>query len=319
MTHSLSDEFKIISGTSNPQLAQDIAKILGVSLSGTHIQRFSDGELNIRIEEPVRGDDIFLIQSTSKPVNEHLMELLIMIDALKRASAGRITAVIPYFGYARQDRKVKSREPITAKLVADIITAAGADRILTMDLHAAQIQGFFNIPLDHLFGIPIFYRHFKNIVDGNNDKFVVVSPDFGSVTRARELAEKLNVSIAIVHKRRSKPNQSHVVNVIGEVEGKTAILIDDLIDTAGTFVNAANSIIQHGAVEVLGAVTHPVLSGNAIRLIEESPIKELTVLDTINTNNICKNSKIKIISVANVFAQAIERINRHQSISELAH
>jgi len=309
---------KIFSGTSNFDLTRSIANILDIPVSETKIQRFSDGELSIQIAEVVRGYDVFLVQSTSNPVNEHLMELLIMVDALKRASAGRITVVIPYFGYARQDRKVKSRESISAKLVANIITSAGADRILTMDLHAPQIQGFFDIPLDHLFGIVLFQKYFESLVAYNPDDFIIVSPDFGGVTRAQLLADRLKTTVAVVNKRRPKPNVSEVVNIIGQVENKRAILIDDIIDTAGTFVNATEAIMDSGALEIFGAATHPVLSGSALQKIKCSSLKELIVLDTIKPKiKYDESNKIKVISVAEIFAEAINRIHNNNSMSNL--
>ncbi|MGL5752496.1 MAG: ribose-phosphate pyrophosphokinase, partial [Paraclostridium sp.] len=273
-------EIKILAGNASKELAQQIAEYIGVPMAQCEVGTFSDGEISVNINETVRGCDVFVIQSTNSPVNDNLMELLIMIDALKRASAGRITAVIPYYGYARQDRKAKSRDPITAKLVANLITAAGADRVLTMDLHAAQIQGYFDIPLDHLQGGKILADYFneKEIED-----LVVVSPDLGSVTRSRKFANILNgdVPIAIIDKRRPKANVCEVMNIIGEVAGKNVILLDDMIDTAGTIVNAANALKEFGAKEVYACCTHGVLSGPAIERIENSAINELIVLDTI--------------------------------------
>lgn len=305
---------KIFTGNANPKLAMDIAENLGISLGEGSVGTFSDGEICVKIDESVRGADVFVVQPTCHPVNNNLMELLIMIDALKRASAGRITAVIPYYGYARQDRKAKAREPITAKLVADLITVAGADRVLTMDLHAAQIQGYFNIPVDHLLGGPIIAKYFqeKNLKD-----VVVVSPDHGSVARARSFAEKLDAPIAIIDKRRPKANVAEVMNIIGEVEGKTAILVDDLIDTAGTICLGAEALIKEGVKEVYAACTHPVLSGPAIERLKASPIKEVVVTDTIPLDSEKKIDKIKVISVAPIFAEAINRIYEDLSVSIL--
>ena len=271
-------EIKIFTGNAHKELAADIAKELGVPLGDAEVGRFSDGEISVNINETVRGVDAFIIQPTCSPVNGNIMELLIMIDAFKRASAGRITAVIPYYGYARQDRKAKARDPITAKLVANLITAAGADRVLTMDLHAAQIQGYFDIPLDHLHGGPILAEHFKK---KNIQDLVVVSPDLGSVGRARTFAEQLDAPLAIIDKRRPKANVSEVMNIIGDVKDKNVILIDDMIDTAGTLVNGAEALKKFGAKEVYSCCTHPVLSGPAIDRIEKSVLKEVVVLDTL--------------------------------------
>lgn len=273
---------KIFSGNSHPKLAQDIANILGTTVGDSEVGTFSDGEISVNINETVRGTDLFIVQSTNEPVNDNLMELLIMIDAFKRASAGRITAVVPYYGYARQDRKAKARDPITAKLVADLLTAAGADRVLTMDLHASQIQGYFDIPLDHLLGSPILSKYFVQKGFADRDDIVVVSPDLGSVTRARKFADKLQCPIAIIDKRRPKANVSEVMNIIGDIKDKTVILVDDMIDTAGTITNGANALIKMGAKEVYACCTHAVLSGPAIERIEKSVIKELVMLNTID-------------------------------------
>ncbi|SHH52644.1 ribose-phosphate diphosphokinase [Tepidibacter thalassicus] len=307
-------EIKILTGNSNPELAEKIAKDLGVSLAKAKVCTFSDGEISVNIGETVRGTDVFVIQSTNSPVNNNLMELLIMIDALRRASAGRITAVIPYYGYARQDRKAKARDPITAKLVANLITAAGADRVLTMDLHAAQIQGYFDIPVDHLLGVPILADYFKK---KNIEDLVVVSPDLGSVTRARNFANQLDAPIAIIDKRRPKANVSEVMNIIGDIKGKNVILVDDMIDTAGTITNAAYALKKFGAKEVYACCTHPVLSGPAIERIENSVIKELIVLDTIALPEEKKIDKIKIQSVSSIFASAINKIFSNESVSSL--
>lgn len=307
-------EVKIFTGNANSGLAKTIAKIIGKPLGNAEVTTFSDGEIAVNINETVRGADVFVVQSTCPPVNDSLMELLIMIDAFKRASAGRITAVLPYYGYARQDRKAKARDPITAKLVADLLTTAGADRILTMDLHAPQIQGYFNIPVDHLLGGPILadYFHKKNLQD-----VVVVSPDLGSVTRARNFANQLDAPIAIIDKRRPKANVSEIMNIIGEVEGKNVILVDDMIDTGGSITNAANALKEFGAIEVYACCTHPVLSGPAVERIQASAIKELVITDTIPLPEEKKLDKITTISVGPVFAEAILRIYKNISVSKL--
>lgn len=307
-------EIKVFSGNANIPLAEKIAKALGIPLGDSLIGRFSDGEVFVNINETVRGTDVFIIQPTHPPVNEHLMELLIIIDAFKRASAGRITAVLPYYGYARQDRKAKARDPITAKLVADLLTTAGADRILVMDLHAAQIQGYFNIPVDHLLGVPILAKYFQN---KNLEDIVVVSPDLGSVTRARNFANHLDAPIAIIDKRRPKANVSEVMNIIGDVKDKNVILIDDMIDTAGTITQAADALKKFGAKDVYACCTHPVLSGPAIERIQNSAIKELITTDTIQLPPEKKIDKIKIMSVDNLFAEAIRRIYKNASVSEI--
>lgn len=310
-------EIKIFTANSNPNVAAHIAKELGLPLGQSEVRTFSDGEIALSIQESVRGSDVYVVQSTSEPVNNNLMELLIMLDAFKRASAGRITAVIPYFGYARQDRKAKARDAISAKLVANIITVAGADRLLTMDLHSPQIQGFFDIPLDHLQGVPILYpyfiKKFKNLED-----VVVVSPDLGSVTRARNFASRINVNLAIVDKRRQAANICEVMNIIGDVRDKTVVLVDDMIDTAGTLCNAAKAIMEiGGAKEVYACATHGVLSGPAVERIEESVLKEVVLLDTIAIPKEKITSKIKVLPVAPVFAQAIERIYTDRPVSPL--
>ena len=307
-------DIKVFAANSNKPLAEKIARQLGLPLSKCEVGTFSDGEITVSIGETVRGSDVFIIQSTCTPVNNNLMELLIMIDAMKRASAGRITAVIPYFGYARQDRKSKSRDPISAKLVADIITAAGADRVLTMDLHAAQIQGFFNIPLDHLEGMPILSQYIerKNLKD-----LVIVSPDLGSVNRARKIANRLDVPIAIIDKRRPKPNVSEIMNIIGDIKDKNLLIIDDIIDTAGTLCNAANALKERGAKSVRACATHGILSGPAVERIQASALEELILLDTIPLSEEKKLDKIKVESVAPIFAQAIQRIYADQSVSTL--
>ena len=313
ITHGNSIE--VISGNSNRNLAEAVAKELGLTLSDAEVGKFSDGEINVTLPHPVRGKDVFIIQSTSAPVNDNLMELLILIDACKRASAGRITAVIPYFGYARQDRKARPRDPITAKLVADIITSAGANRVMTMDLHAAQIQGFFEIPVDHLYGAPLLAKYFKKKMDEN---WVVVSPDVGSVGRARNFASRVNAALAIVDKRRPKANAIEVMNVIGDVAGKTCLMVDDMIDTAGTIVQGAEALMNNGAKEVFACCTHGVLSGPALDRLNASPIKEIIVLDTINMPDVIKNCpKIKIMPVAKYIAKAITAIYSDSSLSAI--
>ena len=309
-------DVKIFSCNSNPALAEKIAKELGLPVGNAEVGMFSDGEISVNTYETVRGSDVFIVQSTSEPVNNNLMELLIMIDAFKRASASRITAVMPYFGYARQDRKSKARDPISAKLVADLITTAGADRVLTMDLHAAQIQGFFNIPVDHLRGGTLLAQHYLDKFP-NRDDVVVVSPDLGSVTRARSFASKLDVPIAIVDKRRPKPNVSEVMNIIGDIKDKKVILIDDMIDTAGTITNGATALAERGAKEVYACCTHGVLSGPAIERIQNCPIRELLVLDTIAIPESKMIDKIQTKSVASLFAEAIKRIYNDETVSIL--
>lgn len=309
-------DIKIFSGNSHKKLAEEIAAKIGLPIGASVVGRFSDGEIAISINEVVRGSDVFIIQSTCQPVNDNLMELLIMIDALKRASAGRITAVMPYFGYARQDRKAKARDPISAKLVANLITKSGADRVLTMDLHAAQLQGFFDIPLDHLHGTPILAKYFVEKFSSTND-VVVVSPDVGSVTRSRIFAERLDVPLAIIDKRRPKANVCEIMNIIGDVRGKKVILVDDLIDTGGTIVNAANALAEIGASEVYACCTHGVLSGPACDRIKNSSIKEMVTLNTVPIKKEKHIDKIVTLSVSDVFAEAIERIYGDISISSL--
>ena len=312
ITHG--NEIKLFAGSSNLPLAEAIAKKLNTTLGDVEVGKFSDGETSVHIGETVRGRDLFIIQSTSSPVNDNLMELLIMIDAAKRASAGRVTAVIPYFGYARQDRKARSRDPITAKLVADLLTAAGADRVLTMDLHAAQIQGFFNIPLDNLLGGPTLYNYFSNKMD---DSYLVVSPDIGSVNRARKVAERLNCQMAIIDKRRPKANVMEVMNIIGNVEGKKCLLVDDMIDTAGTIVQGAQALVDKGATEIYACCTHAVLSGPAIDRLAASPIKELVMLDTIHLPEEKMLPKMKILTTADSFAAAIENVYLDKPMSKI--
>ena len=309
---------KIFTGNSHPELAKEIADILGLPLGKAKVSTFSDGEISVDIGETVRGMDVFVVQSTSSPVNNNLMELLIMIDAFKRASAGRITVVMPYYGYARQDRKAKSRDPITAKLVADLLTAAGAHRVLTMDLHAAQIQGYFNIPVDHLLGSPILANYFVEKGFDDEDDVVVVSPDLGSVTRARKFADRLHAPIAIIDKRRPKANVSEIMNIIGDIKDKRCILIDDMIDTAGTIANAANALKDLGAKNVYACCTHGVLSGPAFERITNSAIEELVMLNTIKLPEEKQNlMKFKALSVAPLFAEAIKRIYDDEPISKL--
>ena len=315
------ENIQIISGNSNPQFAETICKELGLTMGKAVVKHFADGEASVSLEETVRGSDVFLVQSTCKPVNDNLMELLVMIDACRRASAGRITAVIPYFGYARQDRKAKSRDPISAKLVANMLTAAGANRILTMDLHAAQIQGFFDIPLDHLQGSVTFVDYYLSKFPENqfdHDNFVVVSPDVGSVGRARNFAAKVHMGLAIVDKRRPKANVSEAMNIIGDVKDKTCILSDDMVDTAGSLCNAAKALVEiGGATEVYACATHGVLSGPAYERLEESPIKEMVFLNTIPQVCNTPSGKIKFLDVAPVFARAINHIHGATSIADL--
>ncbi len=314
MKNSVFSNYKVFTGNSHPELAEEIAAIMGKPLGKATVNKFSDGEISVNLWETVRGTDCYIVQSTCDPVNDNLMELLIMIDAMKRASAGRINAVIPYYGYARQDRKAKARDPITAKLVADLLVAAGADRVVTMDLHAAQIQGYFDIPVDHLVGMPILSKYF--MAKGLED-VVIVSPDHGSVTRARNMAQPLNAPIAIVDKRRPEPNKSEIMNIIGDIEGKNCILVDDMIDTAGTITNAANALKDLGAVSVRACATHAVLSGPAIERIENSAIEELVLLNTLPIPEEKRIEKMRIVSVAPLFAEAMTRIFTNGSISKL--
>lgn len=311
ITHG--NEIKLFAGNSNRPLAESIAKKLGTELGDVEVCTFSDGEISVHLSETVRGRDLFIIQSTSYPVNDNLMELLIMIDAAKRASAGRITAVMPYFGYARQDRKARSRDPITAKMVANILVKAGADRVLTMDLHADQIQGFFDIPVDNLLGGHILYDYFA---DSHNID-VVVSPDVGSVKRSRKVAEKLNVPLAIIDKRRPKANVMEVMNIIGDVKGKRCLMLDDMIDTAGTICQGAQAIKDFGATEIYACCTHAVLSGPAVERIAKSPITKLVMLDTIHLPEEKKLDKMEILSTAGLFASAIENVYLDKPMSKL--
>ncbi len=313
-------DIRIFTGNSNPAVAAKIAECLGLAVGKSDVVKFSDGETSVSIHESIRGSDVFVVQSTSNPVNDHLMELLITMDALKRASAGRITAVIPYFGYARQDRKSKARDPISAKLVADLITTAGADRVLTMDLHAPQLQGFFNIPVDHLLGVPLLAPYFEQKFGHDRDDVIVVSPDLGSVTRARNFAERLELPLAIVDKRRPRANVSKVMNIIGEVEGKKVILVDDMIDTAGTLCGAAAALKNAGAAEIYTCATHGVLSGPAVERIRDSDIKEVVLLDTIaipQEKIDALDGKLTLLPIAPVFAEAIERVYEDKPVSVL--
>jgi ribose-phosphate pyrophosphokinase len=312
-THDLS-RLRLFSGNSNTDLVCKIAGHLRVPMGKAVVKTFSDGEVNVEIDESVRGMDVFAIQSICSPVNNNLMELLIMIDALKRASAERITAVLPYYGYARQDRKVSPRAPITAKLVADLITVAGTSRVLTIDLHAGQIQGFFNIPVDHLFAAPVLLEYLKNL---KNDT-VMVSPDAGGVERARAFAKRLDTSLAIIDKRRDAPNVSEVMNIIGDIKGKVAVLSDDMVDTGGSLARAAYALMEQGAKKVYACCTHPVLSGRAIEILSEAPIEEMIVTDTIPLSARARElSKIKVLSVSGLLADAIQRIYNDDSVSSL--
>jgi ribose-phosphate pyrophosphokinase len=306
---------RIFAGNSNPELAQSICAYLGCDLGSARVGRFSDGEIRVEIDESVRGADVYVIQSTCAPVNDNLMEMLIMTDALKRASAGSISAVMPYFGYARQDRKAAPRAPISARLITDMLSMAGANRIITMELHAGQIQGFFNGPVDHLYCSPVMLKYLRN---QRLDKLVIVSPDAGGVERARTYAKKLNASLAIVDKRRAGPNVAEVMNLIGDVEGCDAILVDDMIDTAGTLCQAAEAIMKFGARRVLAVATHPVLSGPAIGRLSESCLEAVIVSDTIPLNSRGRACpKIKVLSVADIFGEAIKRIHDFDSVSSL--
>ena len=315
-------DIKVFCGNSNIPLASAMAESLGLPLGKSNVSLFSDGEINVDILESVRGSDVFVVQSTSSPVNRHLMELAIMIDAFKRASAGRITAVMPYYGYARQDRKSKARDPITAKLVANLITSAGADRVLTMDLHAPQIQGFFDIPLDHMVGMPILAPYFERKARADADyrrDLVVMSPDLGSVNRARGFAERIDAPLAIVDKRRPKPNQSEVMNIIGDIVDKEVLIVDDMIDTAGTLCNAAEAVMERGAKSVSCCATHAVLSGPAIERLEASCLKQVVLLDTIHIPKEKRIKRMKVLSCASVMAEAIARIYSDKPVSTLFH
>lgn len=312
------NEVKLISGTSNRKLAEDISEILDMDLADISINKFADGEIAIKVNETVRGRDIFLIQPTSKPANENLMEALIIIDALKRASAHIINLVVPYYGYARQERKSSGREPITAKLVSDLIEKAGADRVVAIDLHAAAIQGFFDVPLDHLTARPVIAEYLRNVIEKSGDKnWVVVSPDLGGVTRARKLADVLKLPIAIIEKSRPRPNESEILNVIGEFKGKSCIIIDDIIDTAGTITNAADTLLKEGATEVYIAATHGVFSGPAIERIKNSGVTECIITDTIEQPEENRIDKIKVLSMAPLLAETIKSITNYTSVSDI--
>ena len=313
-------EIKVFCGNAHPEFAKGICEELGLNLGETEVKSFADGEVSVSVYESVRGCNVFVVQPTCKPVNDNLMELLIMMDAFRRASAGRITAVIPYFGYARQDRKAKGRDPISAKLVANMIVAAGADRVLTLDLHAAQIQGFFDIPVDNMLGNPVFVKYYLNKFDEseyNHDDIVVVSPDVGSVARSRAFATKVHMGLAIVDKRRQRANFCEVMNVIGDVKGKICILYDDMIDTAGTLCNAAQALIENGAKEVYACASHGVLSGSGCDRIEASPLKEVMLLNTLPLPPHYKGKKIRQLDVSPLFAKAITRIYNETPISSL--
>lgn len=309
------ERLRIFAGNANRPLAEEICRHLGVELGRAHVGRFSDEEIRVEIQESVRGMDVFVVQSTCHPVNTNLMELLILLDALRRASAGRITAVIPYYGYARQDRKVEPRAPITAKLVANLISVAGADRVLTVDLHAGQIQGFFDIPVDHLFATPVLLPYLR---ERYRDEITIVSPDPGGLERARAFAQRLNCPLALIDKRREAPNVSAVFHVIGEVEGRRMVIVDDMIDTAGTVVNATRALLERGATEVIACCTHPVLSGPALERIEASELRELVVTNTIPLREEARRcSKIVSLSIAPLLSEAVRRIHLGQSVSEL--
>ncbi|MDL2272082.1 ribose-phosphate pyrophosphokinase [Desulfovibrio sp. OttesenSCG-928-I05] len=307
-------ELKILAGTSNPALANAICDYIGIKPSPVLCDRFSDGEIRIEIGDNVRGGDVFVVQSLCAPVNDNLMELCLMLDALKRASAGRVTAVVPYYGYARQDRKVSSRTPISAKVVADFLTLAGMSRLVTLDLHAGQIQGFFNLPVDNLYAAPVLLENLRQI----EGEIVMVSPDAGGVERARAFAKRLNAGLAIIDKRRDKPNQASAMHVIGDVEGKTAVVLDDMIDTAGTMVAAADVLLKNGAVDVMACATHPVLSGPAIERINNSPFSRVIVSDTIPVGHKKDNcQKLEVLSIAGLLGKAINNIHTESSVSVL--
>jgi len=311
-------DLKIISGNSNIPFAESVCRNIGLRIGNTNVTTFSDGEISVSLFESVRGSDVFILQSTCYPVNDHLMEMLIMVDACKRASASRITVVMPYFGYARQDRKAKSRDPISAKLVANLITSAGADRVLTMDLHAAQIQGFFDIPVDNLVGTPLFTDYYHKKFGNDTDDVVAVSPDIGSVARSRAFAMKMGLKMAIVDKRREKANQAEVMNIIGNVEGKRIIMFDDMVDTAGSLCEAANALVKvGGATEIYACASHGVLSGQAIERINNSPITEVVFTDTVPSRDNSNSEKIKYLTAAPLFAEAIKRIFEEVPLSTL--
>jgi len=308
------DELKVFCGNAVPELSNEICDYLGVPLGDASVSRFSDGEINVKLNENVRGADVFLINSTAPPVNRNLMELLILIDAARRASARRITAVVPYYGYARQDKKDKPRVPMTSKLVANLITAAGADRVLTMDLHAGQIQGFFDIPVDHLYAAPVLVDYFKK---RHFEELCVVAPDTGGVTRARAFAKRLDADLVIIDKRRPSPNEAEIMNVVGDVQGRQVLIVDDMVDTGGTLVQAAHALFEQGAKVVTASCTHPVLSGSAMEKIDNSSIEELVVCNTIPIDQKKMVSKIKVLSVAGLLGEAIRRIHNEDSVSSL--
>ncbi|MDR1126328.1 MAG: ribose-phosphate pyrophosphokinase [Deltaproteobacteria bacterium] len=310
----MADKLKIISGSSNPELAWSICEILGIELTPVLLETFSDEEIRIEIQDNVRGDDIFIIQSTCSPVNYNIMELCLLMDALKRSSARRVTAVLPYYGYARQDRKVSPRSPISAKMVADFLCCAGMHRLMTIDMHAGQIQGFFNVPVDNLFAAPVALEYLRAVPG----EIVIVSPDAGGVERARAYAKRLDASLAIIDKRRDRPNQATAMNVIGDVEGKTAIVVDDMIDTAGTIVAAADVLLKNGAVDVVACATHPVLSGPALERLRDSKFSQIFLSDTIPLGSKCEAcEKIHIFSIAGLLAKAINNTHTESSVSEL--
>lgn len=315
MLNQIHGAIKIFAGNSSKKLAEAICKQLDLDLGKVEVGKFSDGETSVNIQESVRGCDVFIVQSTNTPVNDNLMELLLIIDACKRASAGRITAVIPYFGYARQDRKARARDPISAKLVADILQTAGANRVLTMDLHSSQLQGFFNIPVDNLMGMPILAKYFKKV--GVPDNLTIVSPDTGSVVRSRAMASKFDAPLAIIDKRRPRANVMEVMNVVGDVKGRTCLMLDDMIDTAGTICQGAQALVDNGAEKVIACCTHAVLSGPAIERLQKSPLSEIVVLDTIELPEEKRIGKIKIVSIADIFAEAIERVYTDLPVSKL--
>ncbi len=315
MLNQIHGAIKVFAGNSSKKLAQAICRQLDLELGKVEVGKFSDGETSVNIQESVRGCDVFIVQSTNTPVNDNLMELLLIIDACKRASAGRITAVIPYFGYARQDRKARARDPISAKLVADILQTAGANRVLTMDLHSSQLQGFFNIPVDNLMGMPVLARYFKRV--GVPDNLTIVSPDTGSVVRSRAMASKFDAPLAIIDKRRPRANVMEVMNVVGDVKGRTCLMLDDMIDTAGTICQGAQALVDNGASEVIACCTHAVLSGPAIERLQASPLSKIIVLDTIDLPAEKRIDKIEIVSIADIFAEAIERVYTDLPVSKL--
>lgn len=315
MLNQIHGAIKIFAGNSSKKLAQSICQQLDLDLGKVEVGKFSDGETSVNIQESVRGCDVFIVQSTNTPVNDNLMELLLIIDACKRASAGRITAVIPYFGYARQDRKARARDPISAKLIADILQTAGANRVLTMDLHSSQLQGFFNIPVDNLMGMPVLAKYFKKV--GVPSNITIVSPDTGSVVRSRAMASKFDAPLAIIDKRRPRANVMEVMNVIGDVNGRTCLMLDDMIDTAGTICQGAQALVDNGASEVIACCTHAVLSGPAIERLEASPLSKIIVLDTIDLPVEKRIGKIEIVSIADIFAEAIERVYTDLPVSKL--